>query len=156
MEQIKRYLLNSCKPTLIPTNSTPLLSSQLPAYIWSEDYQSQVFSRHFRAFDDLRRQQFFIGEFVWNFADFKTAQSKPRLRHSQQEDNPILLRLTAYTRVGGNKKGIFTRNRQPKAAAYLLRQRYHALAQELDKSTLPGDLFLYTAPDGTEVGKSEL
>lgn len=120
---------------------------QLPAYIWSEDYQSQVFSRHFRAFDSLRKQNFFIGEFVWNFADFKTAQSKDRGRHPRDEtqDNPIPFRLTAYTRVGGNKKGIFTRNRQPKAAAYLLRQRYHALAEELDKSTLPDDLFLYTA-----------
>uniref|UniRef100_A0A182QNR6 Beta-glucuronidase n=1 Tax=Anopheles farauti TaxID=69004 RepID=A0A182QNR6_9DIPT len=98
----------------------------LPAYIWSEDYQTRVFSQHFKAFDALRKQHFFIGEFVWNFADFKTAQT--------------------YTRVGGNKKGIFTRNRQPKAAAYLLRQRYHALG-ELGKSYLPKDLFLYTAPE---------
>lgn len=36
--------------------------------------------------------------------------------------------IAAITRVGGNKKGIFTRNRQPKAAAHLLRSRYHALA----------------------------
>uniref|UniRef100_T1E1Y9 Beta-glucuronidase n=1 Tax=Psorophora albipes TaxID=869069 RepID=T1E1Y9_9DIPT len=109
----------------------------LPAYIWSEDYQSQVFSRHFRAFDSLRSQNFFIGEFVWNFADFKTAQT--------------------YTRVGGNKKGVFTRNRQPKAAAYLLRQRYHTLAEELDKSTLPSDLFIYTAESSkTSEAKGEL
>ncbi|XP_035896722.1 beta-glucuronidase-like isoform X2 [Anopheles stephensi] len=102
----------------------------LPAYIWSEDYQTRVFSQHFKAFDALRKQNFFIGEFVWNFADFKTAQT--------------------YTRVGGNKKGIFTRNRQPKAAAYLLRQRYHALG-ELGKSFLPEDLFLYTAPDTNQL-----
>ncbi|XP_053660796.1 beta-glucuronidase [Anopheles marshallii] len=98
----------------------------LPAYIWSEDYQTRVFSQHFKAFDALRKKNFFIGEFVWNFADFKTAQT--------------------YTRVGGNKKGIFTRNRQPKAAAYLLRQRYYALG-ELGTSYLPDDLFLYTAPE---------
>uniref|UniRef100_A0A182RRY1 Beta-glucuronidase n=1 Tax=Anopheles funestus TaxID=62324 RepID=A0A182RRY1_ANOFN len=103
----------------------------LPAYIWSEDYQTRVFSQHFKAFDALRKQNFFIGEFVWNFADFKTAQT--------------------YTRVGGNKKGIFTRNRQPKAAAYLLRQRYHALG-ELGKSYLPSDLFLYTAPENKQLG----
>lgn len=30
---------------------------------------------HFRAFDKLREKGFFIGEFLWNFADFKTAQS---------------------------------------------------------------------------------
>lgn len=48
----------------------------LPAYVWSEEFQSQQFSKHFEAFDKLRNEGFFIGEFVWNFADFKTAQSK--------------------------------------------------------------------------------
>jgi beta-glucuronidase len=33
-------------------------------------------SRHFEAFDRLRAQGFFVGEMIWNFADFKTAQSK--------------------------------------------------------------------------------
>lgn len=47
----------------------------LPAFVWSEEYQVQQFSQHFVAFDQLRKQNFFIGEFVWNFADFKTAQS---------------------------------------------------------------------------------
>ena len=49
----------------------------------------------------------------------------------------------AYIRVGGNKKGIFTRNRQPKAAAHLTRKRYWALAKELDNVTLPQDLNYY-------------
>lgn len=35
---------------------------------------------------------------------------------------------TAITRVGGNKKGIFTRAREPKASAHHLRARYLALA----------------------------
>lgn len=51
----------------------------LPAYVWSEEFQSQQFSKHFEAFDKLRNEGFFIGEFVWNFADFKTAQSKQKL-----------------------------------------------------------------------------
>ena len=50
--------------------------SQLPSYVWSEEYQTELFSRHFKAFDILRKKPWFIGEFVWNFADFKTAQSK--------------------------------------------------------------------------------
>lgn len=79
-----------------------------PEYIWSEEYQCVLIAEHFKAFDHLRKAGFFAGEFIWNFADFKTPQS--------------------ITRVGGNKKGIFTRNRQPKAAAHLLRSRYHALA----------------------------
>ncbi|XP_039954673.1 beta-glucuronidase-like [Bactrocera tryoni] len=95
----------------------------LPAYIWSEDYQLSLLSKHFKAFDNLRSQKWFIGEFVWNFADFKTAQT--------------------YTRVGGNKKGIFTRQRQPKSAAHLLRQRYFGLAIELDQCEPPLELFDY-------------
>ncbi|XP_064535922.1 beta-glucuronidase-like [Drosophila montana] len=95
----------------------------LPAFIWSEEYQTTLFSKHFKAFDRLRELKWFIGEFVWNFADFKTEQ--------------------AFTRVGGNKKGVFTRNRQPKDVAHLLRKRYHALALKLDNASLPADLFDY-------------
>ncbi|KAH8283558.1 hypothetical protein KR018_006458 [Drosophila ironensis] len=94
-----------------------------PAYVWSEEFQTEVFSRHFKAFDELRNKGWFIGEFVWNFADFKTAQS--------------------YTRVGGNKKGVFTRSRQPKTVAHLLRRRYFALGRDLDQSSFPDDLFTY-------------
>ena len=32
--------------------------------------------------------------------------------------------------MAGNKKGIFTRQRQPKWAAHILRARYHELAKE--------------------------
>ncbi|KAF4524550.1 hypothetical protein B566_EDAN002825 [Ephemera danica] len=83
-----------------------------PAFIWSEEFQTQLLSEHFKAFDQLRSEGFFIGEMIWNFADFQTDQS--------------------YTRVGGNNKGVFTRQRQPKAAAHLLRQRYWALANLID------------------------
>lgn len=48
----------------------------LPAFVWTEEFQTQLFSQHFEAFDRLRNEGFFIGEFVWNFADFKTVQSK--------------------------------------------------------------------------------
>ncbi|KAK9710589.1 Glycosyl hydrolases family 2, TIM barrel domain [Popillia japonica] len=96
-----------------------------PSFIWSEEFQVKLMSKHFEAFDQLRAKGFFIGEFIWNFADFKTAQT--------------------YTRVGGNKKGIFTRNRQPKASAHHLRRRYLKLAQELYNSDLPNDLYDYTS-----------
>ncbi|XP_045483905.1 beta-glucuronidase isoform X2 [Pieris rapae] len=82
----------------------------IPEYVWSEEYQVALMSEHFKAFDKLRHAGFFSGEFIWNFADFKTTQ--------------------IITRVGGNKKGIFTRSRQPKAAAHHLRARYLALASE--------------------------
>ena len=64
----------------------------------------------FKAFDAARAEGWFIGEHIWNFADFMTKQ-EPR-------------------RVAGNKKGIFTRDRQPKMSAHLLRWRYWKLAEE--------------------------
>ena len=45
---------------------------------------------------------------VWNFADFMTSQG--------------------VTRVVGNRKGLFTRQRQPKLAAHTVRSRYMQLA----------------------------
>ncbi|XP_044253134.1 beta-glucuronidase-like [Tribolium madens] len=106
----------------------------LPSFIWSEEYQTEIMSKHFQAFDQLREEGFFIGEMIWNFADFKTDQ--------------------AYTRVGGNKKGIFTRNREPKASAHLLRQRYWSLAEKLDNAVVPDDLYHYIYGSGNE--KNEL
>jgi hypothetical protein len=44
----------------------------LPAFVWSEEYQDVILSKHFEAFDQLREEGFFIGEMIWNFADFKT------------------------------------------------------------------------------------
>ncbi|XP_076669148.1 beta-glucuronidase [Andrena cerasifolii] len=99
---------------------------ELPEYVWSEEYQKAVLSKHFEAFDQLRSEGFFIGEFIWNFADFRTAQT--------------------YIRVGGNKKGIFTRERQPKMAAYHVRKRYCALQKELDGTEIPTDLEDYISP----------
>lgn len=75
-----------------------------PTVAFSEDYQSEFFLNYFAAFDHLREKNFFIGEHVWNFADFMTTQTT--------------------TRVNGNKKGVFTRDRQPKSAARILRCRY--------------------------------
>lgn len=58
----------------------PFFPLQLPSFVWSEEYQKDLFGRHFRAFDILRAKGFFIGEFVWNFADFKTDQCKNYLK----------------------------------------------------------------------------
>ncbi|PSN44367.1 Beta-glucuronidase [Blattella germanica] len=107
-----------------------------PDFIWSEEYQVTVLSRHFQAFDELRQEEYFIGEMIWNFADFITVQS--------------------YTRVGGNKKGIFTRERQPKASAHFTRKRYWALAQELDNATPPEDLNDYVSVNSWTQLRNEL
>ncbi|MFJ8785189.1 glycoside hydrolase family 2 TIM barrel-domain containing protein [Streptomyces sp. NPDC102476] len=47
------------------------------------------------------------GERVWNFADFQTSHG--------------------VHRVDGNRKGVFTRGRKPKAAAHALRGRRRGL-----------------------------
>ena len=82
---------------------------QLPAYIFTEEYQAGILQGNFQAFDRLRDQGTIVGEMIWNFADFMTKQQ--------------------VNRVVGNKKGIFTRQRQPKAAAHFMRRRYWKLAE---------------------------
>ncbi|MET2010846.1 beta-glucuronidase [Microbacterium chocolatum] len=72
---------------------------------WSEEFQTSLLQTYHRVFD---RIDAVIGEQVWNFADFQTSQG--------------------VIRVDGNKKGIFTRDRRPKAAAHELRARWTAAA----------------------------
>jgi beta-glucuronidase len=71
---------------------------------WSEEYQTQFLDANHEIFDKFPG---IVGEQVWNFADFQT---KPGI-----------------FRVLGNKKGAFTRDRQPKAAAHTLRARWTKL-----------------------------
>lgn len=79
-----------------------------PPVMFTEDFQVEVLMDNFEVFDEYRGK-FLVGEMIWNFADFETDQST--------------------SRVDGNKKGILTRQRQPKTAARLIRQRYLSLAQ---------------------------
>ena len=69
--------------------------------LFSEEYQVQFMEAYSQVFDSL---SYITGEHVWVFADFATAEN--------------------IKRVEGNKKGIFTRDRQPKMAAYYLRRRW--------------------------------
>ena len=72
-----------------------------PPAMFTEEYQKELLNHHHNVFDKL---DFVIGEHPWNFADFATRQN--------------------CIRVFGNRKGAFTRQRQPKAAAHLLRERW--------------------------------
>ena len=78
---------------------------------WSEEYQSAFLKANHKIFD---RFPSVVGEHVWNFADFQT---KP-----------------GVLRVLGNKKGVFSRDRQPKAAAYELRERWLKLNNQKPKN----------------------
>lgn len=80
-----------------------------PPYVFTEDYQVALMVENFKAFDTLRQKGFFYGEMIWNFADFMTPQE--------------------YWRPTGCLKGLFTRQRQPKAAAHLMQARYWDLAR---------------------------
>ncbi|MGK3956408.1 beta-glucuronidase [Arthrobacter sp. R4] len=81
---------------------------------WTEEYQAALLEMHHRVFDEIPQ---FVGEQIWNFADFQTSNG--------------------IHRVDGNKKGVFTRTRQPKAAAHALRTRWSAIGNR--KPTKPGD-----------------
>ena len=49
---------------------------QLPSYMWSEEFQNNLLSKYWQAFDQMRQEGFFVGEMIWNFADFRTDQCK--------------------------------------------------------------------------------
>jgi beta-glucuronidase len=92
------------KPIIITeygADTIPGLHSTVPT-LWTEEYQNAYLEMNHRVFD---RIDAVVGEQVWNFADFQTGPG--------------------IYRVDGNKKGVFTRDRRPKAAAHLLRARWH-------------------------------
>lgn len=79
----------------------------IPAQVFTEDYQRDLIKMYLDVAD---RHDFVIGMHIWNFADFQATQS--------------------ISRVGGmNLKGVFTRARQPKMVAYLLRDRWQDSAE---------------------------
>lgn len=86
-----------------------------PPEMWSEEYQAEMLRGYLEV---IERKPFVCGAHVWNLADFKTSQSTGR--------------------VGGmNLKGVFTRDRRPKLAAHLLRQRWAAKPAARAETTSP-------------------
>ncbi len=73
----------------------------IDSIMFTEEYQVAYYRANHEVFDEFDN---FIGEQVLNFADFETSQG--------------------VIRVQGNKKGIFTRDRKPKAVAFDLRNRW--------------------------------
>ena len=70
-----------------------------PAELFSEEYQADFIKRYCQV---IESKSYMAGEHIWCFADFKTAQAPHR----------VIL----------NRKGVFTRTREPKLAAHLLRK----------------------------------
>ncbi|QGU05389.1 beta-glucuronidase [Corynebacterium comes] len=71
---------------------------------FTEDYQVAYLKMNSKVFDECEAV---VGEQMWNFADFQTKYG--------------------FARVDGNKKGAFTRDRRPKAAARYLRERWTSM-----------------------------
>ncbi len=101
--ELAEWVQEQGKPIIVTeygADAMPGLHS-LDAVVWSEEYQAALLETYHRVFD---RVEGVVGEHVWNFADFATGPS--------------------FMRVDGNKKGVFTRDRRPKAAAHHLRHRW--------------------------------
>ena len=77
---------------------------KLPSVMWSEEYQVELLRMLAEVFDSY---DYVVGEQPWNLNDFQTTEG--------------------IMRVDGNKKGLFTRDRQPKMAALFLRDRWIAI-----------------------------
>lgn len=83
---------------------------KLPSIMFSEEFQVEFLEAYHKIYDML---PFVIGEQVWNFADFMTGED--------------------IVRIDGNKKGVFTRQRQPKMAAHYLRERWAKVKNDFVK-----------------------
>ena len=70
--------------------------------MFTEEFQVEYYKMMNRCLD---QRDFVAGEMPWNFADFATQQGPMR--------------------VGGNRKGLFTRERRPKMAAHYFKHRWN-------------------------------
>lgn len=110
MDAWKEKKLN--KPFIITEYGADTLASEhkLPSVMWSQEYQDEYLKMTHEVFDSY---DFIKGEQIWNFADFQTTEG--------------------IMRVNGNKKGVFTRQRQPKDIAYKLKERWENLPLDYKK-----------------------
>ncbi len=90
------------KPVLVTEFGADALpgSHANPPAMFSEEYQTEMIKRYLGV---IKVKAYVAGAHVWNLSDFKTAQATHRPN-------------------GMNYKGVFTRERKPKLAAYLLRK----------------------------------
>lgn len=104
-KEMKEWYEKYHKPMMVTEYGADTIAGlhKFPPVAFSEEFQCAFLEEYHKAFDRL---DFMVGEHVWAFADFQTKQG--------------------LNRVDGNKKGVFTRNRQPKMAAYVLKKRWTA------------------------------
>jgi len=98
---LERFRAAFGKPILVSEFGADAVAGMHAGYdqLFTEEYQATLIETYLRV---IGTKPYCIGAHVWAFADFRTAQ--------------------VYTRVMDNRKGVFTRDRQPKLAAHLLRR----------------------------------
>ena len=72
-----------------------------PPEMWTEEYEAELIETYWKIFAS---KEFVSGGHIWTFADFRTPQS--------------------YRRTVLNRKGIFTRIREPKLAAKVVKELF--------------------------------
>lgn len=98
---LERFYKEFHKPILVAEFGADAISGVHfePARLFSEEYQAEILEKQSQL---IESKDYTIGTHVWGFADFMVGQS--------------------YTRALLNRKGVFTRDRQPKMAAHTLRK----------------------------------
>ncbi len=101
---VQSYVERFQKPVVLTEFGADTIAGlhTLPAQAFSEEYQNEFIETYLDAVESIKGC---CGTHLWNFADFQTKQG--------------------LTRINGNKKGVFTRNRQPKWVAHTLRKRWN-------------------------------
>lgn len=89
------------KPTILSEYGADTIAGMHGTEMFTEEFQVDYYKTINACLDE---RPFVVGETPWNFADFGTQQGPMR--------------------AGGNRKGLFTRDRKPKMAAHYFRQRW--------------------------------
>jgi beta-glucuronidase len=101
---VKSYVEKYHQPVILTEFGADTIAGlhTLPGQTFSEEYQDEFITQYLDAIEGIHGLS---GTHIWNLADFQTKQG--------------------LTRMHGNKKGVFTRNRQPKLVAHTLRKRWN-------------------------------
>ena len=92
------------KPTILSEYGADTIAGMHGTEMFTEEFQVDYYKTINACLDE---RPFVVGETPWNFADFGTQQGPMR--------------------AGGNRKGLFTRDRKPKLAAHYFRERWHQI-----------------------------
>jgi len=101
--ELKQLYEKYKKPIIVTEFGADTIEGEHATYsqMFTEEYQTELILKYFEIIESL---PFMVGEHIWNFADFQTAQH--------------------FRRVVLNKKGVFNRQRQPKQAAFAIRDHW--------------------------------